>query len=1822
MLPVPYSNNATKWLAKVLLLVLASFPFFTFNAQAVNYNTLTLDVYPSGAGTVSGAGTYVSGSTVYFSATATPGGCFVFDKWTTSSGSTYSTDASTSIVLTGNRTRTANFILAGPYSITSSVVGSGGTITASGSVSCGGSKTFTITPNSCYAVSSVLVDGASVGAVTSYTFSNVVAAGHTISATFTASVGSYTITSSAGSGGTITASGSVSCGGSKTFTITPNSCYAVSSVLVDGASVGAVTSYTFSNVVAAGHTISATFSAAGPFTITSSAGSGGTITASGSVSCNGSKTFTITPNSCYAVSSVLVDGVSVGAVTSYTFSNVVAAGHTISATFSAAGPFTITSSTGSGGTITASGSVSCNGSKTFTITPNSGYSVESVLVDGAAVTIPAAGGSYTFSNVTANHTIAASFVLKTFTITASAGTGGAISPSGSVSLNYGANQAFIISPNTGYSVTSVLVDGAAVTIPATGGTYTFSNVTANHSISATFTLQTFTITASAGTGGTISPSGSVSVNYGETRAFTISPSIGYSVASVLVDGSAVNIQATGGTYTFTAVTTGHSIAATFALQTFTITASAGTGGTISPSGTVTVNYGDAPVFTLTPSTDYSVDKVQVDGSYISLSGNTYAFPPVYANHTIQALFKKTSGGGGGQSGSSFIPGCVASAYKGYSGGFNAADFSMNNAAVSSNGTIVLQTGAQAIDPNSIIIPFEQTVGVTFLYENAGYTNSSFGWILASDPNKTKHEVYHHIVDESPADGILDGAQVVALDGTSYVAVAHTYNNVLDNRVVLNRSTAHPEGVAFAAGTELVFYLQVDDFDATHPQYTCYTKQAWNTDTFNPSCSTQGTFSKTFYLGNASGSPHTDCGPNQWLDAGAVTRLAAAPLFLNLTNTTKIITNTRGATFPHVIIGAPADKPNEWILGWEDLYGGGDYDLNDMVFRIDRQTGGSTQLQSAQAITSADPNAYFTAVTFKVYDNMPCSGSQINYSLSVDNGVNWTDITDWDTVNRFSSSGGTKTVGNAVSNWTPGSPAMTYRTRRVDFSGVMQAGRQLIWKAVMFSPLETCIPEIIDVSLTGNMASHSFFSRASPSVQTNVLYSGSYESPDASWTDKVFRGHLFASRLYDPADPSQQNVQSLWDAGAMLNAMLIGSRKIYYPDITMSTVVNVNIGTGDGTNKHFSGTLAHSPISATSVKITDGYEIFVDKHTDALEGSRLGTGKINRFTGAYDFNFFTAPYAGSPIVASYTYYTKASVSGLKPFTTDYITNAMLGLDDTPITDDTGATHYKYDLNHSGTFTEDDGAWLVNWVRGYKDGVSTRKEWLLGQIDHSVPAVETPPGRPAWYYGTSVTQAERTSFDTFVSAKWERPTAVYVGSRDGMLHAFDGGKFRWGYMDGGVFKWGDNPATSTITEYRGYFKWDVNGIPDYGTGNELWAFIPSNLISRLKNNLLLGQDQAYVDASPALSDVYINNSWKTVLLSAEGSGGDTVFCLDVTDPLNPTFMWEFADPDLFRSQSSPAVAVVGRINTGGTSKWVAFFVSGKTYDNTLYPSIYMIDIADGSVLQRIFLDSVTSGVGGVPSGQPAVVDSDGNGFIDRIYIGTDKGYLYKVTIPDNPSGSSSYGITNCVINTDATFPSGVVRHPIYASPAVVVQNTYSSSGAIDYKIKILFGTGDSPYLEDSIAGTIYHFFAYVDTAKKEVCNDGTNVSLDWFYALPAGERIFASAFAAAGSIYFGTATSETEDPCEGAGNPTSNSGKLYVMNITQTGTPAPTFTKNTGNILSAPVVDDQHIYVKTVGNGMMTTPGPYNNPVIMGGLVETSVSTWREIFGKDQSLVPTP
>jgi PKD repeat protein len=211
----------------------------------------------------------------------------------------------------------------------------------------------------------------------------------------------------------------------------------------------------------------------------------------------------------------------------------------------------------------------------------------------------------------------------TYTITASAGTGGSISPSGSVTVNNGANQTFTIAANTGYRIADVKVDNVS---QGTISSYTFTNVTANHTISATFTAQTWTITASAGNGGSISPSGSVTVNHGANQTFTITPNTGYNIKSVVVDGVS---QGPIASYTFTNVTSNHSISASFVEVPKILTNLS--------TQTIRVPKGKTAVFHVKlsnqPITDTVVSVAKVSGiSEISiLQGNTLTFTTINWN---------------------------------------------------------------------------------------------------------------------------------------------------------------------------------------------------------------------------------------------------------------------------------------------------------------------------------------------------------------------------------------------------------------------------------------------------------------------------------------------------------------------------------------------------------------------------------------------------------------------------------------------------------------------------------------------------------------------------------------------------------------------------------------------------------------------------------------------------------------------------------------------------------------------------------------------------------------------------------------------------------------------------------------------------------------------------------------------------------------------------------------------------------------------------------------------------------------------------------------
>jgi hypothetical protein len=115
----------------------------------------------------------------------------------------------------------------------------------------------------------------------------------------------------------------------------------------------------------------------------------------------------------------------------------------------------------------------------------------------------------------------------------------------------------MITPASGYRIASVLVDGVSV---GAVDTYNFTNVQAPHTISATFTLDVFTITASAGPNGTISPAGVTTVNRGGSQTYTITPDAGYMVQRVLVNGSYKGGMTS---YTFTDVMWNSTISVSF-----------------------------------------------------------------------------------------------------------------------------------------------------------------------------------------------------------------------------------------------------------------------------------------------------------------------------------------------------------------------------------------------------------------------------------------------------------------------------------------------------------------------------------------------------------------------------------------------------------------------------------------------------------------------------------------------------------------------------------------------------------------------------------------------------------------------------------------------------------------------------------------------------------------------------------------------------------------------------------------------------------------------------------------------------------------------------------------------------------------------------------------------------------------------------------------------------------------------------------------------------------------------------------------------------------
>lgn len=229
----------------------------------------------------------------------------------------------------------------------------------------------------------------------------------------------------------------------------------------------------------------------------------------------------------------------------------------------------------------------------------------------------------------------------------------------------------------------------------------------------------------------------------------------------------------------------------------------------------------------------------------------------------------------------------------------------------------------------------------------------------------------------------------------------------------------------------------------------------------------------------------------------------------------------------------------------------------------------------------------------------------------------------------------------------------------------------------------------------------------------------------------------------------------------------------------------------------------------------------------------------------------------------------------------------------------------DFNQDGD-TGNDGTALLNWIRGqwqdsWSDIARDRNGWILGDIVYSTPVVVGAPSLASVAIEVtgacdcdclsavdSVAEAcADQCFYCFQRLHQNREKVVYVAANDGMLHAFLVEKY--------------NSLTGT---------WVFDSAADAEIGRELWAYIPSNLLSELKElaratyGVMDCDHRFLLDLSPVVRDVFIRvdsdgdgslgdetPKWRTVLVGGERSGGDTYFALDVTDPRHPKLLWEY-------------------------------------------------------------------------------------------------------------------------------------------------------------------------------------------------------------------------------------------------------------------------------------------------------------------------------------------
>ncbi len=263
-------------------------------------------------------------------------------------------------------------------------------------------------------------------------------------------------------------------------------------------------------------------------------------------------------------------------------------------------------------------------------------------------------------------------------------------------------------------------------------------------------------------------------------------------------------------------------------------------------------------------------------------------------------------------------------------------------------------------------------------------------------------------------------------------------------------------------------------------------------------------------------------------------------------------------------------------------------------------------------------------------------------------------------------------------------------------------------------------------------------------------------------------------------------------------------------------------------------------------------------------------------------------------------------------------------------------------------------------------------MLADITYSSPATIYEPnmGFEDW----------RDSYMKFkIVERNTRTPVVVIGANDGMLHAFNAytGREEWAIIPWGVIDSLKDMVANYDPQNNPSGQVDVTVQDALGRNMHIYGVASSPKI---------------VDIGHLNDDNPDNDSWNTVLVCGLGGGGNSYFCLDVTDPLHPQVKWDTSTSadfsDMGETWAYPAMWLT---KLDDDYKTVGFFTSGYSVDTDKGKSLYIVNIDTGELMDK--KDLLTGSNKDFLFASPAgILDVDAR-FIKGVYVGSTYGELFR-------------------------------------------------------------------------------------------------------------------------------------------------------------------------------------------------------------------------------------